>query len=266
MRLLVWPYRAVLALRLIADYTKVVLVWLARSREHTNFTYDVTPRNLRQLAWFVATLTDTPVERVEELQIELLSDLALRGRVAERAENMTRKGLSDAEAHYGRRVVWYTLTRILRPKVVVETGVDKGLGTIVIGNALFRNVREGYPGRCIAIDINAEAGQLLTSDLAGVVDLRFGDALALLKDLEGIDIFIHDSNHDYTHEQAELALAFARLSPSGLLLSDAASASDALDDFARTNNLSYSYIAEEPARHWMRPQGVGVAARSKKQA
>ena len=36
--------------------------WLFASRENTNYTYDLTPRNREHLAWFVARLVDIPVE------------------------------------------------------------------------------------------------------------------------------------------------------------------------------------------------------------
>jgi len=261
--LLVWPYRAILGAALIVRYSRLVLHWLFRSREHTNFTYFITERNLRQFAWFAASLTDVDVVDVERFQRELFDDVSLRDSIARHALKMRRGALVDAEARYGRRVVWYTLIRICQPEVVVETGVDKGLGTAVIASALARNAAEGFPGRCIAIDINPEAGQLVGAEANALVEFCFEDSLTVLDRIESIDLFIHDSNHDYAHEWAGLERAFGCLSKSGFLLSDAASDSDALDDFSRENRLCYRYAAEQPANHWMRPQGVGVAFRSK---
>jgi Methyltransferase domain len=262
-RLLLLPYRLVLAIRLVTVYIITVGSWLVRSAEHTNFTYDISKRNLRQLAWFVSLLTGAPVERVAQLQVELLEDADLREYIAHEAKNSVRSGLIDPDARFGRRVVWYTLVRIQKPHLVVETGVDKGLGTLVIASALKRNAQEtGVRGRCVAIDINPEAGTLLGQEYAEFIDLVIDNSLSALERLEDIDLFIHDSDHDYGYEFAELTLAAPRLAPNGLLLSDAASASDALDDFSRQNDLVYLYAAEEPVRHWMRGQGVGVAKSS----
>ena len=33
---------------------------------------------------------------------------------------------------YGRRLGWYALVRALKPRTVVETGADKGLGSCVL--------------------------------------------------------------------------------------------------------------------------------------
>ena len=44
---------------------------------------------------------------------------------------------------------WYSLIRATRPKIVIETGVDRGLGTAVIAAALKRNAEEGFPGMCM---------------------------------------------------------------------------------------------------------------------
>ncbi len=91
--------------------------------------------------------------------------------------------LADTHAKYGRRIGWYALVRALKPKNVVETGTDKGLGTLVIAAALMRN----GTGRLTSIDINPAAGYLLSGPYAEVTDLIIADGVATLATLSGVD-------------------------------------------------------------------------------
>lgn len=258
-RALLLPLRLAMSVRLIWAYARVVVSWLARSREHTNFTYAITSRSERHLAWFVARIAEVPVQQVEALQRELWADSDLRAQIQVAASVSPRRGSIDPDPLYGRRVAWYTLVRLLKPQIVVEAGVDKGLGTLVLAAALLRNTAEGSPGQVIGMDINPAAGSLIGGQYAEVIDLRHGDSVALLRDItDVVDIFIHDSNHDHDHESAELRAVFLHMSKRGLLLSDASADSDALDDFCRETHLPFAFAAEQVAGHWMTPQGVGV--------
>jgi predicted O-methyltransferase YrrM len=58
----------------------------------------------------------------------------------------------------GRRVAWYALIRIYKPKVIVETGTDKGIGSLVIQKALEKN---GY-GTLYTLDIDRYSGSIST--------------------------------------------------------------------------------------------------------
>ena len=53
---------------------------------------------------------------------------------------------------YGRRIGWYAFTRILKPKLIIETGVDHGVGACVLTSALLRNKAEGFDGKYIGTD------------------------------------------------------------------------------------------------------------------
>jgi hypothetical protein len=74
---------------------------------------------------------------------ELHQDARLKRIVAERVAQLGRSGGMDPVAKFGRRVGWYALARALKPSVVVETGVEKGLEALVLCAALLRNAQEG---------------------------------------------------------------------------------------------------------------------------
>jgi hypothetical protein len=52
--------------------------WLVTSREHHNYTYDLTPLSREHLAWFVATVCEAPVTQVRAWFDEIESDEGLR--------------------------------------------------------------------------------------------------------------------------------------------------------------------------------------------
>ena len=53
------------------------------------------------------------------------------------------------------------LTPALRPELVVEAGVQDGLGSLALLRALERNAQEGSPGRLLSIDTLETAGWMV---------------------------------------------------------------------------------------------------------
>ncbi len=244
---------------LIGAHASLVLQWLIRSRETDNFTYDLTDHNQRGLAHFIGTAVDAGVSQVTEYLQEVTSDEALRRHIAERTERSPYSTISDAEARYGRRIGWYALVRLQRPAVVVETGVDKGLGTCVIASALLRNTEEGSPGKVVAIDISPRAGWLIAQPYSEVVELVIDDSHAALSSLDdAIDLFIHDSAHTYEHEAGEYQIIKERLSDDAVLLSDNAHGLPTLMDFAEATGQRYHFWQEKPKGHFYSGAGIGL--------
>ncbi|MGH3741314.1 MAG: class I SAM-dependent methyltransferase, partial [Micromonosporaceae bacterium] len=175
-RVAVFPQRLARVARHDAKVIGTSVRWLFTSREHHNYTYDLTARNQTHLAWFVSQVCDVPVADARGWLAEIAEDEALRNHIATATAAAGRGGLGDRTALYARRVGWYAMVRARRPKHVVETGVDKGLGTCVIAAALLRNATEGHPGRVTSMDINPEAGYLVAEPWSSVVDLVIGDS------------------------------------------------------------------------------------------
>jgi predicted O-methyltransferase YrrM len=230
--------------------------WLVGSREHTNYTYDLTPRNIEHLAWWVAMVTDEPIDRARGWIAEAAEDADLRAHVRETTRSATRRGLADTEVRYGRRLGWYALVRALRPARVIETGTDKGLGSVVIAAALLRN----GTGRLSTLDVNPESGYLITGRYADVVDRVIGDSVeTLAAGTDPVDIFLHDSLHTFEYETAEFAAVAPRLTERAVVLSDNAHESDALASWAEQTGRRFSFFAEQPAGHWYPGDGIGAA-------
>lgn len=236
--------------------------WLVSSREHHNYTYDLTSRNREHLAWYLTQVTGSKVFDTRRWLAEAEEDGVLRTTLAHGVATSNRRGLADKRIRYGRRIAWYACVRALKPKHVVETGVDKGHGSCLIAAALLRNAQEGHPGRLSALDINPDAGYLIRDRYRDVVDLVIGNSLESIPRLtEPVDFFIHDSWHSVEHEEAEFLLVEDRLSPSAVLLTDNAADTDVLVRHAEKTGRRFLYFQEIPDQHWFPGEGTGIAWR-----
>ncbi len=231
--------------------------WLWRSRETTNFTYDLTPVNLDHLCWWVANVTGSEIHRVREVVRELLDDTALVRHVARASAASSRAFRADRDARFGRRAAWYALVRILRPELVVEAGTDQGLGALALGAALVRN---GH-GQLVTIDTNPASGGLLAGFDAPIEHVIGSsiDVIPQLTDLGNVDLFIHDSLHSQDYERRELSVLEGQLAPSAVVLSDNAHNTSALSDWAAETGRSFLFFQEQPLNHWYPGGGAGAA-------
>jgi len=232
--------------------------WLFGSRENTNYTYNLTERNLEHLAWFVSTLVDIPVSEARGYMQELLDDDALKKHVADAIQASPQRWLADSTARFGRRVGWYAIVRARKPKNVVETGTDKGLGALVLAAAVMRN----GTGRLTTIDINPDSGYLISGVWAEVTNRVIGDGVETITNtLSDVDFFIHDSDHSSEYEKREFVAIGPKLTKDALVLSDNAHASDSLLQWAEETGRHYLYFGEEPLNHWYPGASIGVAFR-----
>jgi len=126
----------------------------------------------------------------------------------------------------------FTLVRILKPEIVVETGVATGGTTQAILRAMYINQK----GHLYSIDLHVlksedgsdkpefVVGRLVPNNLKSRWTFIDGDSKIelpkLLKKLGQIDIFIHDSLHTYNHMKFEFNTAYPYIKKGGVLFSD----------------------------------------------
>jgi cephalosporin hydroxylase len=225
--------------------------------EPANHTYELA--NEDELTQWVAEIAGVRKAEVAEIVAEPRADGELRRRV--RAATQGRRLWSKPEPPFGRRVAWYALVRLIRPELVIETGVHDGLGSLLLLRALERN---GGEGRLVSFDINPTAGWLVGTDPRWELRLQPAvDGLAkLLAQGPAVGVFIHDSLHSYDNERAELELAAVRLASNGVLITDNAHGTRALADVCASHGLSYSEFVERPRDHFYPggATGAGTAA------
>jgi predicted O-methyltransferase YrrM len=148
----------------------------------------------------------------------------------------------------------YVVVRAAKPKVVVETGVASGISSAHILLALaangagtlhsidFPNVQQGS-----MLPQGRTSGWIVPEALRGRWMLQLGHSRELLPDLlrtlDQVDLFLHDSDHSYQGMWFEFEQALPRLKHGGLLMSDDTHLHSAWDDFC--------------AKHHLRPTRIG---------
>ncbi len=233
------------------------LEWALTKREATNYTYDLQPASFEYLASFISVTAG--IERpVAQMYIrELQEDQALRAHLQNAVQTLM-PSTADTDIHYGRRLGWYAMVRAKKPKVVIETGLDKGMGSCVLSAALLRNAQEGAPGRYYGIDINPRAGGCFGGEYARVGELIFGDSAQVLAQLPfAIDFLIADSCHAEGYEGKEYSAVSEKLAPQAVLISDADHVE--LANFALRTGRKFLFWPEWPKDHFYPGAGIAMA-------
>jgi hypothetical protein len=234
-----------------------VLTWSVRSREIANFTYDTTRESKLMLAGVVAQISGRPMSEivgyVDELEAdgELAAHVCAVGAAPDSVWNM------DPGFRPGRRLAFYLVARAAKPRRIVEAGVDKGLGAVLLCRALTLNARDGQPGDYLGIEFDgAKPIPLYDRYPHNLGRIVRGDSLSLLRaNDQPIDLFIHDTTADEAHMRDQLAAVMPRMAAGGVVASTWTTR--VLIDHAMTHRLKLLTHREEPVDHWF--QGDRVA-------
>lgn len=156
-------------------------------------------------------------------------------------------------------ILLYLLTRMHRPKIIVETGVGQGVSTTF----LLKGLHDNGEGRLFSIDLpffeggsnnprlpsdeiypiprGLKPGWMIPDYLRGRWELLQGDSMELLVPLLNrlgqIDIFLQDDLHTYRHMLLEFRMAWPHINEEGVLLSHDWEKNPALCQFAWENSL-----------------------------
>lgn len=239
---------------------KYMFRWLFKSKEITNFTYDITTINKMYLAALISNITNKDYNQILDYIYELENDHNLISHVKESTKISQNSYMADEDAKFAKRLGWYAFVRAVKPKVVVETGVDKGLGSCVIAAALKKNKEEGFDGYYYGTDINPKAGYLLSGDYSNYGEVLYGDSIESLNKLDKvIDIFINDSDHSAEYEELEYKEIRDKLTKNSIVLGDNSHVTDKLLNFSIETGMKYLFFKEEPLNHWYSGGGIGIA-------
>lgn len=132
----------------------------------------------------------------------------------------------------------FCVCRLMKPQLVLETGVATGVSSATILHALSANQK----GQLHSVEFPplgrrdlSYIGSSIPDEVKDRWTLYTGPSTSLLREFvrrqQSIDIFVHDSDHSYWNQIAEYTMAWQLLRPGGLLISDDAR-SDSLLDFA----------------------------------
>jgi hypothetical protein len=248
-RWLLVPYRAKNALSSCAVPFFCIIPWLIRSREFTNFTYNYTPLSLHAAIHLMTIITQKPAEVIWQYVSELQNDQQLHQHVARMTSKSAFKYFADSEFKPGRRMFFYLLVRAIKPRVVVEAGLDKGLGACIIGAALLKNTSEGHPGRYYGLTLNAQDPYLFDAPYDTYGELVIGDSVDFIRNTElAIDLFFHDTSTDPVHEHDQYEALTPRLRTASIV--QTTWFTEMFVEFAQQSGLSLLTFHETPASHW----------------
>jgi len=141
------------------------------------------------------------------------------------------------------RLTLDVLVRALQPCVAVETGTAGGASATVILQHL-----SSEAAKLVSIDIASphsdRYGELIPETLRDKWELRLQQGPPLLpgtlKEVEPIDLFLHDSQHTVRHMRWEYELAWPSIRPGGCLASHDVVTTTAFKDFERRHSDEFS--------------------------
>jgi len=222
-----------------------------------DFTYELD--NQGELVEFLAdALALDPAiiaGHLAEIRSEPALTRELTARVRWRPDMKRRVGL----AH---RVAWYAVVRAKKPRLVVETGIKHGLGSLVLLVALERNAREGSGGRLISVDEDPFSGWVVPEALRGSWERVIGstyDALEPALAGEAVDLFISDTSPEHQLVLFDMRAALRHAAPGIILIDGHGDRTTVLPELAAELGGEYRYFAERP-RHSIYPgAGLGFA-------
>lgn len=236
------------------------LSWLFRSRETANFTYETTELGKRHLADFVALVTGSAPEDCLGYVRELTGDKAFWNFVRERTLAGPWRHSSDSAGGPAKRYLYYAFARALKPRLIVEAGMDKGLGTCILNLAARKNNAEGSTCEVIGLDQDLERVFLAGEPWVPRESLRIGDSPALIAEMgQPIDLFIHDTTNDPAHEWQQFAALENALAANGIVIS--AWHTEALRGFADRTGRMCLMFQDSPLDHWYPGSKLGVVFR-----
>jgi hypothetical protein len=211
----------------------------------------------RELAAALGLDPEVVLARFQETRTSQALTTDLAAKVRPRILDMKRR------PSFGPRIGWYAMVRELKPKVVVETGIRHGFGSLIILEALRRNAEEGHEGRLLSADLDPHSGWVVPDDLAVRWDRLIGKADEVvgpaLKPGEAIDILIHDTPPLPEIEGAEYATALAHRNGRQVLVSGSnGDQTGILPRIAQEHGTQYHLIREVPD-HVYPGQGIGLA-------
>jgi hypothetical protein len=241
----------------VREQPLLVACYVLLDPEVGDFSYEL--ENEDELVDFLAIALGVEGVEIAGYLREIDRNAELRRELARRARL---RFDTKQQIHLGLRVSWYAVTRALKPRLVVETGIKHGFGSLVLLSALERNASEGSPGRLISFDTDPFSGWAVPERLREHWQPVFASTFDMLDAiLEGheVDLFICDTPPDYDIEAFEMGVAMRHASQDITLIAANGDRTSALPELAAEMNGEYCHFVEHPKRHIYPGAGCGLA-------
>ncbi len=171
------------------------------------------------------------------------------------------RDIIDASEHHQLylpyHVFLYFLTRVMKPEIVVETGVERASSTYVMLEAMERNVKGVLHSielcKEISLPKNVKVPMALMLENEDELKKRWilhtGNSLKVLPQLPEVtqvDLFVSGSDHSYAVQKFELEWAKNHVKPNGVVVCDR-------NDYS--NNQALNEVFPEPEfQRWVLPE------------
>jgi hypothetical protein len=152
----------------------------------------------------------------------------------------------------GNRLAWYLLVRANKPRLVVETGIYLGLGSLTLLRALERNAEEGSPGELMSFDVVRGAGTFVPRRLRGSWQRFTGDTaetLPVAVQNRAVDVLFQDTPHTDHNQRLEFGVALAHAAPTLLLFDGSGGKSRTLRDLCEQRGGRYHDVPLRARNH-----------------
>ena len=253
--------RILSASRLSMQHTGRFFKGALSSRETSTLTYKLTPANENYLMFLVAAVTGKDITTISGYFDEIKKNTELRDFVINKIASSHYRNKKDLRCDFGSRIAWYAIIRANKSKVVVENGIEMGLTALALCSAIARNREEGFEGEYYGLDINPEAGYLLTgSSFTAFTKLIINDSINSLAQFEKkpVDFYFSDGLRTYDYEKKEFAVLMDKVGTQAVIVTNKANFSSALAEMATEKKKRFAYFQEQPLDHWYPGSGLGI--------
>jgi hypothetical protein len=208
---------------------------------------------------YPAVSWDTLIQDMEEhfgpvahiLNESALKDIGEKVRQSLKKIERTAPSTLIYNADYNLARYCYLVCRLLKPSIVLETGVAYGLTSAYILRALEENshgmlysVELPLPGQ----KADELVGIAIPEDLKGRWNLQYGFSKRLLppllREVGTVDIFVHDSCHTYRCMNQEFETVWPHIRSGGMLIADDVQGNSSFSEL-QERSLVFQRVVEE---------------------
>lgn len=224
------------------------LKWIFTGKEISNFTYEI--NNINEILHTCQIITNAEIETLDQILNEI------------NFENKDFRDFFSDEFYkdnnnkniFGRRMLWYILARYLKPELIIESGMDSGLGSTLMIYAQYKNSQEQKKlnFEFIGIDILQKKNFIFNFENQNFLKYKFvfDDSLKFLSNFNSKKkiMYISDAEHNYEFELKEFDLIKKNLCNNSIIISDNNSGS--LSKFSIQNKKKLVYFHEKSKNFW----------------
>ena len=204
-------------------------------------------REIRELPVRLSKLFNAKLNKVKGYHEEIKNNKQFYQEYDSKLNNLRKEGLIKGTTSIIDCQTLYVVTRIIKPEVVVETGVMYGAFDAHITEALSKNER----GRIVSIDLPGgpkkyDYGYLVSDKHKKIWNIEIGNSLNILEDVldsfGGIGLFLHDSLHTKDHMRKEDEISYPYIRRGGVLASHDILKSDVFQEFCEEKSVKYKTV------------------------